>query len=93
MHGRKTPIDYLRLTAEYVTERPEAIRCPTLICSAENDEIGATARDLYDRLACSKTFFAFKAAEGAGEHCESGARAWFNQRALDWLDETLAEVV
>jgi pimeloyl-ACP methyl ester carboxylesterase len=92
VHGLKTPIDYLRLTADYVTERPEAIRCPTLICSAENDEIGATARDLYDRLACSKTFLAFKASEGAGEHCESGARAWFNQRVFDWLDETLAKV-
>ncbi len=92
VHGLKTPIDYLRLTADYATERPEAIRCPTLICSAENDELGATARDLYDRLACSKTFLAFKASEGAGEHCESGARAWFNQCVLDWLDETLADV-
>ena len=91
VHGLKTPIDYLRLTVDYVTERPEAIRCPTVICSAENDKIGATARDLYDRLTCDKTFLAFKATEGAGEHCESGARAWFNQRVLDWLDETLAE--
>jgi pimeloyl-ACP methyl ester carboxylesterase len=92
VHGLKTPIDYLRLTADYVTERPEAIRCPTVICSAENDEIGKTARDLYDRLTCHKIFLAFKASEGAGEHCESGARAWFNQRVLDWLDETLAEI-
>jgi Alpha/beta hydrolase family len=93
VHGLKMPIDYLKLTAVYVTERPETIRCPTVICSAENDEIGVTARDLYDRLTCNKTFLAFKASEGAGEHCESGARAWFNQRVLDWLDETLAEVV
>ncbi len=92
VHGLKTPIDYLRLTADYVSERPEAIRCPTVICSAENDEIGATARDLYDRLTCDKIFLAFKASEGAGEHCESGARAWFNQRVLDWLDEMLAEL-
>jgi pimeloyl-ACP methyl ester carboxylesterase len=92
VHGVGTPIDYLRLTADYVTERPEAIGCPTIICSAENDEIGATARDLYDRLTCNKTFLTFKALEGAGEHCESGARALFNQRALDWLDETLGEV-
>ena len=92
VHGLKTPIDYLRLTADYASERPEAIRCPTVICSAENDEIGATARDLYDRLTCDKIFLAFKASEGAGEHCESGARAWFNQRVLDWLDEMLAEV-
>ena len=29
VHGLKTPIDYLRLTADYATERPEAIGCPT----------------------------------------------------------------
>ncbi len=72
VHGVKTPIDYLRLTSKYVTERPEAIRCPSLITSAENDEIGATARDLYDRLGGPKTFRTFKASEGAGEHCEVG---------------------
>ena len=71
VHGRKTPIDYLRLTAEYVTERPEAIRCPTLICSAENDEIGVTARKLFHMLTCEKSFITFAADDGAGAHCEA----------------------
>jgi hypothetical protein len=31
----------------------------------------------------------FTAAEGAGEHCEAGARTLFNQRSFDWLDRTL----
>lgn len=66
--------------------RAERIACPTLVCSAENDEIGVTARRLFDALTCRKEFVAFTAAEGAGAHCESGARAVFNQRALDWLD-------
>ena len=90
VHGVKTPLDYIRLTPTYATERPEAIACPTLITSAQNDEIGATARMLYDRLTCPKTFVTFSAAEGAGAHCETGARAWFNQRVFDWLDETFA---
>jgi alpha-beta hydrolase superfamily lysophospholipase len=89
-HGVKTPLDYIRMTPAYVTEHPEAIACPTLITSAEHDEIGATARTLYDRLTCPKTFLVFSAAEGAGAHCETGARAWFKQRALDWLDELFA---
>lgn len=90
VHGVQRPLDYLRLTAAYCVERPEAIHCPTLICAAEDDEVGATARDLYDALACPKTFIMFTAADGAGEHCEAGARAWFNQRAFDWLDQVLA---
>jgi hypothetical protein len=28
-------------------------------------------------------------AEGAGDHCEVRARRLFDQRAFDWLDETL----
>ena len=37
-----------------------------------------------------KSFQRFSAAEGAGAHCESGARAQFNQRIFDWLDDVLA---
>lgn len=91
VHGVATPLEYLNLTREYTLEgRADKIRCPTLICSAENDEIGATARKLYAALSCEKAFLAFAAAEGAGEHCETGARALFNQRAFDWLDTVFA---
>ena len=44
---------------------------------------------LSDALTCEKEFATFTAAEEAGAHCESGARAVFNQRALDWLDGVL----
>jgi pimeloyl-ACP methyl ester carboxylesterase len=91
VHGVSDPLAYLRLTAEYsVKGRAREIRCPSLICAAENDEIGVTARKLYDSLTCDKRFLLFTAAEGAGDHCEAGARAVFNQRALDWLDEVFA---
>ena len=87
VHGAKGPLDYLRMTEGYsVKGRIGGIRCPTLICSAEDDEIGATAWALYEALDCQKTFVAFKSDEGAGAHCEAGARALFNQRAFDWLD-------
>jgi hypothetical protein len=42
-----------------------------------------------DALTCEKEFFSFYRKEGAGEHCESGARLLFHQRAFDWLDERL----
>jgi pimeloyl-ACP methyl ester carboxylesterase len=89
-HGVKDPFDYIRITQQFSLEgRVEKIRCPTLVCSAENDEIGVTARTLYDKLKCEKSFFVFADNEGAGEHCEVGARALFNQRAFDWLDSVL----
>jgi pimeloyl-ACP methyl ester carboxylesterase len=89
-HGVRSPLAYLRLTEDYSLEgRVERIRCPTLICSAENDEIGVTARRLFDVLTCEKSFIAFAASDGAGAHCETGARALFNQRAFDWLDTVL----
>jgi pimeloyl-ACP methyl ester carboxylesterase len=90
VHGVNSPLAYFRLAREYTNEgRAEQIRCPTLICSAENDEIGVTARRLYEALRCDKTFSTFTAKEGAGEHCEVGARSLFNQRAFDWLDGVL----
>ena len=91
VHGVERPIDYLRLTARYTLEgRVERIACPTFVASAEGDAIGATAGKLYERLTCLKTFQRFLISEGAGAHCESGARGLFNQRAFDWLDGVLA---
>jgi len=49
-----------------------------------------TARKLFDALTCEKELPRFTAAEGAGAHCESGAREVFNQRAPDWLDRVMA---
>lgn len=90
VHGVNTPLDYLRLTQAYsLGGRADQIRCPTLVCSAENDDIGVTADALHDALTCPKARIRFLAAEGAGEHCEAGARSLFNQRALDWLDDVL----
>ncbi|HXW20716.1 MAG TPA: alpha/beta fold hydrolase [Roseiarcus sp.] len=90
-HGVERPIEYLRLTQNYTLEgKAQLIACPTLVCAAEDDHIGATATKLFERLVCPKAFERFKSRDGAGAHCESGARGLFNQSAFDWLDETLA---
>ena len=90
VHGVESPLAYLQLTRDYGLEgRARQIRCPTLVCRAENDDIGVTARTLHDALTCTKSFITFSAGEGAGEHCEVGARSLFNQRAFDWLDAQL----
>ena len=89
-HGVKSPLGYIRLTEQYTLDgRVQRIRCPTLVCRAETDKIGVTARKLYDLLTCEKSFITFAASDGAGAHCEAGARAVFNQRAFDWLDTVL----
>ena len=93
VHGVETFADYLRVLPGYsLAERAALIRCPTLVCQAEGDRIGAQAGLLYDALTCPKAFLRLTAEEGAGDHCEMPARALFSQRAFDWLDETLARV-
>ena len=87
VHGVTSPLQYMMLTRDYhLHGRTEHIRCPTLVTHAENDDIGVTARALFDALPGQKQFIDFAASEGAGEHCEVGARLLFNQRAFDWLD-------
>jgi len=90
VHGVQGPLAYLRLTGEYSLDgRAERIRCPTLVCCAQNDDIGVTAQKLFNALTCQKAFILFTTAEGAGEHCEAGARSVFNEHAFDWLDAVL----
>jgi dienelactone hydrolase len=73
-----------------LTHVVDQITCPTLVCDAENDQfLKGQPRMLYEALHCPKTFAAFTAAEGAGEHCHEGALTLFHQRMFDWLDDTL----
>jgi pimeloyl-ACP methyl ester carboxylesterase len=93
VHHASTPLDYVNLTRDYSLEGwAQRISCPTLVCYAENDEIAAQARMLFDQLTCDKKFITFTNAEGAGEHCEDGNRSLFHQRAFDWLDDVLDRV-
>ena len=88
VHGVQTPLQYLTLTEQYVTDGSR-IRCPMLICSAEHDDIGQTADALYSSVRSQKSRVRFAAAEGAAGHCESLGRSTFNMRAFDWLDQIL----
>ena len=38
---------------------------------------------------CEKAYVRFTAAEGAGDHCEVGARALYHERSVGWLDAQL----
>ena len=90
VHGLSDPLDYFRIAPQYSLKGIEdRIQCPTFVCSAEGDDLSADAQKFYDALACPKQYYRFSAAEGAGQHCESGARALFHARAFDWLGRLL----
>jgi hypothetical protein len=90
VHGVADPLAFVEAAREYtLAGRAEQIRCPTWVCNAEGDDIGASAPQLVEALICPKTFVRFTVAEGAGDHCEAGARALYHARSFGWLDELL----
>jgi hypothetical protein len=89
-HGVTSPVRYLNTLREYtLAGRAGQIRCPTLVCNAEGDDISASAPQLADALNCPKEFITFTAAQGAGDHCEAAARTLYHARSFGWLDQIL----
>jgi hypothetical protein len=91
VHGAANLAEFITAGLAMTLEgRVGAIRCPTLLTTAEMDPLSAGAPALFDELQCPKMLLWFTSAEGAGEHCELFNRTLANQRVLDWLDETFA---
>jgi alpha-beta hydrolase superfamily lysophospholipase len=90
VHGAASPIDYLLALREYsLKDHAARITCPVLVCDAEGDDISASAPQLVGALTCEKQYIHFTAAEGAGDHCEAGARTLYHARSFGWLDGLL----
>jgi alpha-beta hydrolase superfamily lysophospholipase len=90
VHGVDDPLGYIDALHEFTLEdRAPMIRCPTWVCSAEGDEISASAPQLVAALACEKTYVHFTSGEGADDHCEQAARALYHARSFAWLDSWL----
>jgi predicted alpha/beta-fold hydrolase len=90
--GVATPRAYLKAVLDYNLRGgvAEQIRCPTLVCDAEDDLFfKGQPQQLFDHLTCPKTMLRFTTEEGAGAHCEIGAGRLAFARIYDWLDETL----
>lgn len=89
--GVDSPAKFI-LNAEkfYLKDVAEKIQCPTLVIDSESDKIlGGQAKSLYDVLTCKKTFMLFKSEEGAGAHCQCGAKLIGNERIFDWIEDTI----
>ena len=91
VHGLSSPRAYFQALADYSLDgRIQQIACPTLIAEAENDRRRGGGVKLYAQLNVPKKYVLFADADGAGEHCESGAESLFSQVVFDWLDEIFA---
>jgi acetyl esterase/lipase len=90
VHGSRSPLAYFDALAPYTMDGSAAgITCPAWVCNAEGDDIGASAPQLVAALRTDKQFVRFTAAEGAGDHCEQGARSLYHARSFGWLDSLL----
>lgn len=91
VHGAASPLAYMEALRDYsLVGHAERITCPTFVCNADADVISASAPELAAALRCPHEFRTFTSDEGAGDHCEAGARTLFHARAFDWLDGVLA---
>jgi hypothetical protein len=91
--GRKSPRGFLASYLDYSLADgvAEQIRCPTLVCEAEEDIFFAgQPQRLFDHLTCEKTMMRFTHADAAGAHCHAGAQRLAFGRIFDWLDDTIA---
>ena len=59
--------------------------CTVFVCNAEGDDISQSAPGLAEALTGEKEFVTFTASEGAGDHCEAGARTLYHARSFGWL--------
>lgn len=90
VHGVDDPLGYLASLRDYSLKgRAESIACPTFVCNAEGDDISTSAPRLVEALRVEKEYVLFTRDEGAGDHCEAGARTLYHARTLGWLDRVL----
>ena len=93
VHGTGSPLAYIESLRPFsLRERAQQITCPTWVCNAEEDDIGASAPQLVVALNCEKTLVSFTTAEGAGDHCEQGARTLYHAKSFGWLDQQLRPI-
>ncbi|TDN92072.1 alpha/beta fold hydrolase [Microbacterium sp. BK668] len=90
VNGVGSMMDYVRDARRYTLKGlADRITCPTLICHGELDPIASQAPLTFAALTCPKELITFLAVDGAGDHCEVGARQHYHARSFGWLDSIL----
>lgn len=92
--GVKTPAELVLKGEKFCLEGiAEKIKCPTLIIDAEKDGLlGGQAKPLYEKLICKKDYIMFTSEDGAGFHCQVGAKLIGNERIFNWIETTLKNI-
>ncbi len=94
VHRCSSSIEYVRSLSEFDNEPyVEQITIPTLLAKAEGAELAGQSQMVHDRLTnCkSKLLIDFTHDQGAGEHCEMGARLFYSETVSAWLDTVLSK--
>jgi hypothetical protein len=89
--GASSISDFLEKTKLYTVDGIAGqIQCPCLVLEAEGDMFFLNQPEqIYDALTVPKQLFKFTKAEGAENHCQSGALSYKDEVVFNWLDETL----
>jgi pimeloyl-ACP methyl ester carboxylesterase len=94
VHSVEDPIAFFDLAPQYSLKGIEhLITCPTFVDCAEGDDLSERAPLLFAALTCEKKFVEFRAADGAGSHCEGSARTLFHSAVFAWLDSVLVKKI
>lgn len=68
------------------------ITCPSLVMEADGDQFfRGQPEHVFSALRSPKAFARFTDEDGAENHCQSGALAYKDEVAFNWLDDTLRE--
>lgn len=90
--GAKSPIELVLMCQNYfLKDISNKIQCPTLVTYSEDDSMSSSnqAKSLYNSLICPKELMLFTKEEGAGNHCQVGAKLISNERIFNWIEKMI----
>lgn len=89
--GVKSPAEFMIQCEEYwLQDICGKIKCPTLIVDGENENMfPGQAKQVYNLLTCPKEYMMFTSEEGAGAHCQVGAKHISNEHIFNWIENVV----
>lgn len=92
VHDVTDPMAFLAMAREYTLRgRESMIRCPTLVCATEGDDLSARAKTLADKLVCPHEYASFGPADDVSGHGEMTGRGTYHAGVFAWLDSVLGK--
>ena len=96
VHGMYTfnassPVELIKMTRPYcLKDVVSNISCKMLVVDSEGESMTpGQSQKLYQALKCPKEFMLFLNKDGAGRHCQQGAKCISNERIFSWIENNL----